>query len=205
MESYITIKSRASFLFEDRKSRFIAEVSPVESESEAIDFIDEIRKKYPGANHYVYAYVLREGSTTRYTDDREPQGTAGMPVLDSIRKNGITNAVVVVVRYFGGTLLGTGGLVHAYSSAALGALRDAGIITYDIYSTLMVECGYSDYQRLGAVFEELGFRTESSDYSDKIEILGSLRRELEEKLEDKLTEITSGRVKITKICEKFDY
>ena len=205
MESYITIKSRASFLFEDRKSRFIAEVSPVESESEAIDFIDEIRKKYPGANHYVYAYVLREGSTTRYTDDREPQGTAGMPVLDSIRKNGITNAVVVVVRYFGGTLLGTGGLVHAYSTAALGALRDAGIITYDIYSTLMLECGYSDYQRLGAVFEELGFRTESSDYSDKIEILGSLRRELEEKLEDKLTEITSGRVKITKISEKFDY
>lgn len=205
MESYITIKSRARFLFEDKKSRFIAEVSPVESEDEAIIFIEEIKKRYPGANHYVYAYVLRENSTTRYTDDREPQGTAGMPVLDSIRKNGITNAVAVVVRYFGGTLLGTGGLVHAYSSAALGALREAGIITYDIYSTYTVECGYSDYQKLGVVFEEFGFRSENTDYTDKIEICGSLRAEIEEKFAERLVEISSGRIKITKISEKFDY
>lgn len=205
MEGYITIKSRASYLFEDRKSRFIAEVSPVESESEAIIFIDEIKKRYPGATHYVYAYVLRENSTTRYTDDREPQGTAGLPVLDSLRKNGITNAVVVVVRYFGGTLLGTGGLVHAYSSAALGALREAGIITYDLYSSFTVECGYSDFQKLGAVFEEFGFRTENTYYTDRIEICGSLRTIIEEKFAEKLVEITSGRIKITKISEKFDY
>ena len=205
MESYITIKSRASFLFEDRKSRFIAEACPVENEKEAVTFIEEIKTRYPGANHYVYAYVVRENSITRYTDDREPQGTAGMPVLECIRKNGITNAAVVVVRYFGGTLLGTGGLVHAYSAAALGALREAEIITYDIYSTYRVECGYSDYQRLSAVFEEFGFRTESSDYSDKIEIIGSLRAEIENKFEEKLIEITSGRIKISKKGEKFDY
>ena len=114
--SYATLKDLCEFHYEDRKSEFIAVARPVSTESEALDFIGAVKKKYPDARHWVYAYVLRENSTARFTDDREPQGTAGMPVLDAIRKNGVTDCVIVVVRYFGGILLGTGGLVHAYSS-----------------------------------------------------------------------------------------
>jgi len=167
MESYITIHKQSYFELEDRKSVFIAEAKPVKSESEALAFIDEVKKRYPDANHHVYAYVLRENSIMRFTDDREPQGTAGMPVLDAIRKNGCTDTVIVVTRYFGGTLLGTGGLVHAYGSSALGALRAGEIITYDVYSCYSLECSYSDFQKLGNIFSELEFREEDTRFTEK--------------------------------------
>ena len=123
MKSYITIKKQSHYEYEDRKSVFIGEAMPVSDENQALDFIERVKKKYPDAKHHVYAYVLRENSIMRFSDDREPQGTAGMPVLDVIRKNGCTDTVIVVTRYFGGTLLGTGGLVRAYTSAARLHLR----------------------------------------------------------------------------------
>ena len=138
MESYTTVEHSSVFEYEDRKSVFIGECIPVSSEDEAQAFISRVKKKYSDARHHVYAYVLRENSIMRFSDDREPQGTAGMPVLDAIRKNGCTDTAIVVIRYFGGTLLGTGGLVRAYSSAAIGALNAAEIITYDIYSVFSV-------------------------------------------------------------------
>ena len=100
-ESYITVKSPSCFEYEDRKSIFIGMAMPVSSEADAIAFIDSVKKRYPDARHHVYAYVLRDNSTMRFTDDREPQGTAGMPVLDVIRKNGCTDVCIVVTRYFG--------------------------------------------------------------------------------------------------------
>ena len=148
MNSYITVKERSHYEYEDRKSIFIGEAMPVSSEAEALSFIDGVRKRYPDARHHVYAYFLRENSTMRFTDDREPQGTAGMPVLDSIRKRGVTDAVVVVTRYFGGTLLGTGGLVRAYTAAAVGALEAATIIKYDIYAVVSINISYSDYNKI---------------------------------------------------------
>lgn len=205
MEGYTTIKERAHFEFEDRKSRFFGDAMPVETEEEALAFIEHIRKKYPDANHHVYAYVIKENSIMRFTDDREPQGTAGMPVLDIIRKNGCTNTVIVVTRYFGGTLLGTGGLVHAYSSAALGALKEAGVITYDLYTRYKLITSYSDFQKLGNIFGEFEFREEESLYSDVIEILGRVRSEISDKFEAKLIEITSGRIKFEKKDEIFDF
>ena len=98
MQGYTTIKNRSYFEYEDRKSVFIGEAMPVSTEREALDFIESIKKKYSDARHHVYAYVLRENFTTRFSDDREPQGTAGMPVLDVIRKNGCTDTVIVVTR-----------------------------------------------------------------------------------------------------------
>ena len=100
MEGYITIKQGSHFEYEDRKSVFIGEAYPVSNERDAISFIESVKKRYPDARHHVYAYVLRENSTMRFTDDHEPQGTAGMPVLDVIRKNGCTDVVIVVTRYF---------------------------------------------------------------------------------------------------------
>ncbi len=205
MESYITIQNAATFEFEDRKSRFIADACPVEREEEALRFIEVIKRRYPDATHHVYAYVLRENSIMRFTDDREPQGTAGMPVLDAIRKNGCTNTVIVVTRYFGGTLLGTGGLVHAYSASALGALRSANIITYDVYVEYDITTNYSDYQRLGIILSEFEFRQEDIIYSDSIRIVGRVRKTLEEKFVDKLVQASSGRAKIERNQEKFDF
>ncbi len=205
MESYTTILNEATYEYEDRKSVFISTAAPVKSEEEALSFIAYVKKKYPDARHHVYAYVLRENSLMRFSDDREPQGTAGMPVLDAIRKNGCTNTVIVVTRYFGGTLLGTGGLVHAYSSAALGALKAAQIITYDVYSEYSLVCNYSDFQRLGNVFIELGFRIEDTIYSENITILGRVIKKNETLFEEKLVQTTSGRIRTEKLGEKFDF
>ena len=154
VEKYRIILDEGYGEIEEKKSRFICSMKPVHTEEEAIAFIEYCKKKYSDANHHVYAYVLRDNSLLRYSDDREPQGTAGVPVLDSIRKRGCTDTCVVVIRYFGGTLLGTGGLVRAYTSAAAGAIENAGVITYDVYSVLRIVTSYSDYQKLIPLFEK---------------------------------------------------
>lgn len=205
MQSYTTIKKHSSFEYEDRKSVFIGEACPVSSEGEALAFIDSVKKKYPDAKHHVYAYVLRENSIMRFTDDREPQGTAGMPVLDVIRKNGCTDTAIVVTRYFGGTLLGTGGLVKAYTSAALGALNSSELIGYDIYSEIMITVSYSDYGKISQPISELGFRTEDITYEDNITVLGKILKSKAEELNSILTEATSGRIKLEILEEKFDF
>ena len=205
MDSYITIREYASFEYEDRKSVFIGDVCPVETEAEALDFIEKIKKRYPDANHHVYAYVIRDNSIMRFSDDREPQGTAGMPVLDVIRKRGCTNTVAVVTRYFGGTLLGTGGLVRAYTAAAQGALLEAGIITYDVYSELKLLCSYSDFQKLGPIFSETGFVTENTRYTDSVEITGKIVKKDADDFIGKLVQVSSGRIKSEIISEKYDF
>ncbi len=205
MDNYITIKNASRFEYEDRKSVFIGYACPVSSESDAIAFIEKIKKLEPGARHYVYAYVLRENSVMRFTDDREPQGTAGMPVLDAIRKNGCTDTVIVVVRYFGGILLGTGGLVKAYTSAAVGALRSAEIIEYDVYSLVELKVSYSDYQKIGTALNTFCFREENTIYSDSVEITGKIKSSRLNSLSDEIISLTSGRASITKIGEKYDF
>ena len=205
MESYITVHRHATFEYEDRKSIFIGEAMPVSTEAEALTFIESVKRRYPDARHHVYAYVLRENSIMRFTDDREPQGTAGMPVLDVIRKNGLTDTVVVVTRYFGGTLLGTGGLVRAYSAAAIGAVESAEIITYDIYVTLTIEASYSDYQKFAPIFADTGYRSEDVRYTDKVILTGSVRKSNLDGMVDKIVQTTSGRAKIEIIDEKFDF
>ena len=205
MESYTTVNKEGVFEYEDRKSIFIGTAVPIKCEQDALDFLAYIKKKYPDARHHVYAYVLRENSTMRFSDDREPQGTAGMPVLDAIRKRGCTDMAVAVIRYFGGTLLGTGGLVRAYSAAAVGAIENAEIITYDIYSFLDVEVNYSDYQRITAPLDAAGFSTVDVKYSDFVVISGKIKAHNLDELRKNITEITGGRAKITLIDEKIDF
>ena len=205
MESYITIKNPSHFEYEDRKSVFIGMAMPVSTEADAIAFIDSVKKRYPDARHHVYAYVLRENSAMRFTDDREPQGTAGMPVLDIIRKNGCTDVVIVVTRYFGGTLLGTGGLVRAYTSAALGALEAAEIIRYDIYTTLEIAVNYSDYGRITSILSDRGFRIEDTSYDTGVRVSGRIIKSEVEGLKSAITEATAGRAEIEIIGEEFGY
>jgi uncharacterized YigZ family protein len=205
MERYSTVKEYARFEYEDRKSVFIGEAMPVSSESDAIAFIERVKKKYPDARHHVYAYVLRENNTARFTDDREPQGTAGMPVLDSIRKRGLVDCVVVVTRYFGGTLLGTGGLVRAYSAASSGAITLAQIITYDIYCEIKISCDYSDYGKITPIFDELSFRVTDTEYAEGITVIGKIEKAKADELKLKLTETTSARSGYEILGEKYDF
>ncbi len=205
MSGYITVKESGFYEYEDRKSVFIGYAMPVSDESEALDFITKIKKKHSDARHHVYAYVLRNNSVMRFTDDREPQGTAGMPVLDVIRKNGCVDVVIVVVRYFGGTLLGTGGLVRAYTSAALGALKDAEIIKYDTYLEISITVNYSDYGRISSSFESSGFRVADTMYLDNVTVTGKLSKEAYLSFENLIVESTSNRARIDIVSEKFDY
>ena len=205
MKSYTTIKKYAKFEYEDRKSVFIGESMPVSCEDEALSFIADIRKKYSDAKHHVYAYVLRDNNIMRYSDDKEPQGTAGMPVLDVIRKNNCTDAVIVVTRYFGGILLGTGGLVRAYTAAASGAFVNSEIITYDIYSSLKLVTNYSDYQKITPILSECNFRTEDVRYMDSVEITGKIIKDSAECFIRKINETTSGRTNVDNLGEKFDF
>lgn len=205
MEGYTTVKQAASFEYEDRKSIFIGDAMPVSSEDEALRFLDTVKKRYPDARHHVYAYVLRENSIMRFSDDHEPQGTAGMPVLDVIRKNGVTDIIIVVTRYFGGTLLGTGGLVRAYTAAALGALEAAEIIKYDIYSEIEFSVSYSDYGKITSTLAELEFRSDDTDFGAEVRIKGRILKTRLENFEKQLTDVTSARSRLSVIGEKFDF
>ena len=126
-DSYLVPAGYGEGLYEDRRSKFIGEIFPVETPEEAIARIGEVKAKYRDARHHCYAYIIREGNYMRYSDDGEPQGTAGMPMLDVLRRENITNVCCVVTRYFGGVLLGTGGLVRAYTKSAQLGLEAAGI------------------------------------------------------------------------------
>ena len=205
MESYITVKHLSYFEYEDKKSVFIGQACPVSTEADAIAFIDSVKKRYPDARHHVYAYVLRENSAMRFTDDHEPAGTAGMPVLDVIRKNGCTDMVIVVTRYFGGTLLGTGGLVRAYTASALGALEAAEIIRYDIYTTLKMSVSYSDYGKITTALSDLGFRIEDTIYDTGVTLQGRIVKNCLDELKSNLIELTAGRIEMDIISEEFGY
>lgn len=148
-ENYRTVARQAQIELEEKKSRFIAVCRPLATESEANAFVSGIRHQYPDATHHVYAWILGgEQNLQRYSDDGEPQGTAGVPVLDVLRKNGIDQAGIVVTRYFGGTQLGAGGLVRAYSRAAAQALEAAGPVVMQLCQLFNVTVSYSDLERL---------------------------------------------------------
>ena len=129
MREYKTVELESCDYFVEKKSKFIGYAKPVSTQDEAVEFINSIKSKHWDATHNVYAYVLRENNTQRYSDDGEPSGTAGVPVLDVILKENVTDVCIVATRYFGGTLLGAGGLVRAYSHTSKIALDAAHIIT----------------------------------------------------------------------------
>ena len=148
MNEYRTLKSEASDAFVERKSRFIGYAKPVCTQQEAVDFIEAIKSRHWDATHNVYAYALREGQIRRYSDDGEPQGTAGIPALNVLLQEGLTDCVVVCTRYFGGILLGTGGLVRAYGNTAKIAVEKAGIVTMSLCAAGELVCDYTLYGKL---------------------------------------------------------
>ena len=146
---YTTLLCEASGEFIINKSRFIGYGCPCQTESDALDFLSRIRAKHKDANHNCYAYIIgKNAGIMRYSDDGEPGGTAGMPIIEVMKAYGIVDAAVVVTRYFGGVLLGTGGLVRAYTQGCKTALEAAGIVTMQKSAKWLIEVNYSIWQRL---------------------------------------------------------
>lgn len=195
-----SIYTGGSFELEEKKSRFIAHIEPVTTEDEAANFIQMMKKQYYDARHNCYAFVIGDNSEiVRSSDDGEPSGTAGRPILEVLTGEGITNAVCVVTRYFGGTLLGTGGLVRAYQGATKGALNNSVILDKKEGIKFTISCDYTDVGKLQYHFSTKGIRIISSDYGASVSFnivveLGSF-----ETTKKDLTELTSGKVIIDNI------
>ena len=163
-KDYKTVLENASDEFVEKRSRFIGYCKPVKTEQEAIDFINEKRSEHWNATHNVYAYSLREGNIKRYSDDGEPSGTAGMPVLDVIVKNEIFDVVVVVTRYFGGVLLGTGGLVRAYSHGSKIAVEAAKPVIMQNCLVCEARCAYNQYGKVSSLIIGVGAAVDDTVY-----------------------------------------
>lgn len=186
----------------EKKSRFIGQVFPAETEEEARACIETVRKKHYDARHHCFCYRLANG-TVRASDDGEPQGTAGMPVLDVLRKSGVTDVVTVATRYFGGILLGGGGLVRAYSHTASIALQAAQIITMRECLLLSLTCDYGRYGRVASLVPECGGVTDDTVFEEKVTVKFHLAPELLGTFRKKLADATNGQVDVTEDGKKF--
>lgn len=186
----------------EKKSRFIGQIWPVRTESEAREKIESVKKQYHDARHNCWCYVLRDG-TLRYSDDGEPQGTAGQPMLEVLSKQGITDAVCVVTRYFGGILLGTGGLARAYSKGAKDALAAAGVSVERLWDRILVACGYSLYERIRQETEKNGGILEETDFGANVTLTVLTPEEQTEGYLARLVELSAGSIQGEKLEQVF--
>ncbi|MDE6780258.1 MAG: YigZ family protein [Ruminococcus sp.] len=194
--NYFTISQTAEASFIEKRSEFICRLAPVTTNDEAVDFINAVRADHRKAKHNVYAYILRNDNISRYSDDGEPQGTAGVPILDVLQKKGLTDVCAVVTRYFGGVLLGKGGLVRAYSHAVSLACETADIMNMCLCHRLKITTDYNLYGKVSYILPDFNTVTLNSDFGSSV-ILEILV--LTEKLAPfikKLTEITNGSVTV---------
>lgn len=203
MKEYKTVEKEGVDEFVEKKSRFIGHVKPVKTQQEATEFINSLKSKYWDATHNVYAYVLRENNICRSSDDGEPSGTAGVPVLDVLLKEQLVDVCVVVTRYFGGTLLGAGGLVRAYSHGSKIAVESGGIITMAPCKIMTVSVNYSFYDRMNILLADSGANVIESNFSDVVNIKFSIKADNKDVLADKLTQQSNGKYSLKEIGEKF--
>lgn len=195
LESYTTIEGTAEAAIVEKKSEFIAAASFADTEQAALRFLEEVRARHRTANHNVYAYLLRQGSRTRYSDDGEPQKTAGLPVLEVLRHSGLTDLIVVVTRYFGGTLLGTGGLVRAYTTAAQAALERAHRVTVRPCVDMSAVLPYALYEQGARLAAAAGAKVRDTRFTDEVTLELTLLQGAEAPLLEKLSELCRGRLR----------
>lgn len=202
-KNYKTVLENACDEFVEKRSRFIGYCKPVKTEQEAIDFINEKRSEHWNATHNVYAYSLREGNIKRYSDDGEPSGTAGMPVLDVIVKNEIFDVVVVVTRYFGGVLLGTGGLVRAYSHGSKIAVEAAKPVIMQNCLVCEARCAYNQYGKVSSLIIGVGAAVDDTVYESDVLVKFHIKPDLLGTLNKKLADATSGGVTVEQKDEQY--
>jgi len=202
-DEYMTIESRSTAVFKDRGSKFIAIVSPAGSVDEAMGLIEEIRKEYHDARHHCYAYMIGTGDDTwRVNDDGEPSGSAGNPIMGQIKSFNITNVVIVVVRYFGGTLLGVGGLINAYRTSVKDALSSAVIIIGLIREKYLVEFPYTSMNSVMKIIKEESIEQSNQKFELDCSLVISIRKSAAERIKGQFEAL--DRVKCSLIIENAD-
>lgn len=167
-ENYVTVSGESSAEYTEKRSRFIANLAHCETESEATEFINSLKTRFWDARHNCYAYSVEKGALRRFSDDGEPHGTAGKPILAVIDGAGLTNVCIVVTRYFGGVLLGTGGLVRAYTKAASSAAENAARAVMTLGTVFTCECDYSDSERLARLIADFGGTVDGTEYAARV-------------------------------------
>ncbi len=195
-----TAPGEASFV--EKRSEFLGHVRPVESEDEARAFIAEMKKKYYDARHNCWCYIIKDGAE-RYSDDGEPQGTAGIPMLEVFRREGVCNVVCVVTRYFGGILLGAGGLLRAYTKSAKDALDAAGISVVRRWVETELDCSYAAAEKLKQEIAAYGGIIAGLDYSAAVTIRAYVPEELAEGFKAKIFDVSAGGVTVRVTGEDF--
>ena len=200
MADYITVNEISSGEYSEKHSRFIATLYPVESEQDAADLLAAHKAKYFDARHNVYAYILHN-NTARFSDDGEPHGTAGKPLLDVLYHSGITDALLVCTRYFGGILLGTGGLVRAYSTAAKEAIKNASPVTMTECGVFSINMPYSEQGAVMSFLTDMNAFVLDTEFTDTVSTEFAIPKSETERFHKKLCEISSG--KLTAV-HKFD-
>lgn len=203
MDEYRTVPAAARAEFTEKRSRFIGSILPVTTEEEAVAFIEQRRSEFWDARHNVYAYILRQGQIQRYSDDHEPKGTAGVPVLEVLRKEGVVDCVVVVTRYFGGVLLGAGGLVRAYSHGAKIALDAAGIAVMRLCAVCRLSCTYAQYSQAEAAVRQFGGVVEDTDFAADVTLCFYLPGDRLPALQAAVTDQFRGALEVERIGERY--
>ncbi len=201
---YITLGGESETEYIEKKSVFYGSARRVTDVGQAADFIRKVTEKYPDATHHVYAYQIGGGSAERCSDDGEPQGTSGPPVLDYIKKSGFTDAVIVVTRYFGGILLGAGGLTRAYTAAAAKAAEAAGIVRFVEYAELRAKMSYSDYGRVEKLLSDIGAKIDGVSYGDGVECRFAVRAPEKDLTVARITDLTAARAAVEVTGSRFD-
>ena len=203
MEKIKTVGKAASAELVEKKSVFIGYAAPVSSEAEAREFVASIKKKHADARHNVSAYIV-SGGIMHSSDDGEPSGTAGVPVLEVIKKSGVINTVVVVTRYFGGILLGAGGLVRAYSAAAKAAIDAAGVVIYEKFDECRMICAYGDYNDVLYRLGQFTVKTGKTQFDENVTIEFAVLAEERGRLDEEIAARFDGRYAVEKTGERFD-
>lgn len=203
MKNYKTVRQGAFAETVEKKSRFIGYCSPVQTEEEAIEFINAVRAKHREATHNVYAYIVRENNVMRYSDDGEPAGTAGVPVLEVLRKENLTDVAVVVTRYFGGVLLGGGGLVRAYGKSAAKGVAAAGKIEKQFCGVYSVVSDYSSYGKLQYAIAEGGYILKDTVFGENVSLEVCVKDDMRQRFEKLITEISNGKSIPTLVGEEY--
>ena len=201
---YKTVKGRAEASFIEKKSEFIGYIRHTPTEQEALDFIAEIRAMHRKATHNCYAYILRENNISRHSDDGEPGGTAGVPIYEVLRKEGLTDVTCVVTRYFGGILLGAGGLVRAYTEGAKIAVDSAEILSMERADKLILTLAYTLYGKIGRVLSTYDVRTENEDFGADVKITLYIREKDTEGFKAELIDLCNGSI-IVEITDNLEY
>lgn len=194
MAEYLIPAGPGEAEFTEKRSRFLGHVRPVENEEQARDFIAAMKREHYDARHNCWCYILKDGPE-RYSDDGEPQGTAGIPMLEVFRREGVSNLVCVVTRYFGGVLLGAGGLLRAYTKSAKDALDAAGLAWVRPWVTADIPCSYAMAERLRTELLALGGVAEEMDYAVLVTIKALVPAESFEKLSERIFDISCGAVR----------